>query len=133
MKSKNIFLGILSGINLIIFAYTIFVLFVSFGFGLIMLIPLILALITFVVLRKIKKFDTLRALKYANLVYFIPAGILAGFFLSIASIQIQRTAGMPMIDPIHQQCIDMCKNKTQEIVNAAADCLNNCIKNLTNK
>ena len=44
-----------------------------------------------------------------------------------------RTAGVMAIDPIYEQCTEMCRNVTQEITNATRDCINNCFENLRNK
>ncbi|MCF7907199.1 hypothetical protein K9K85_02890 [Patescibacteria group bacterium] len=133
MNGQKIFVGILTVLNLIWLGFSIFVLFKEPSTGLIMMIPLAIGLITFFITKKVKKFDTFRAFKYASIAFFIPAGIIfvLGFWYIGAGGE--RTAGVAMIDPLHEQCYEMCRNTTQEITNATRDCINNCLENLRNK
>jgi hypothetical protein len=133
MNGQKIFVGILTVINLIWLGFSIFVLFKEFSTGLIMMIPLAIGLITFFITKKVKKFDTFRAFKYASLGFFIPAGIIFALGFLYIGAGGGRTAGVPMIDPLHWQCYEMCRNATQEITNATRDCINNCLENLRNK
>lgn len=56
----------------------------EFSIGLIMMIPLGLGLIIFFIAKQVKKFDTLRALKYANLAAGL---ILVGIFYLMLKIK----------------------------------------------
>jgi protein tyrosine phosphatase len=97
------------------------------------MIPLAIGLITFFITKKVKKFDTFKAFKYASLGFFIPAGIIFVLGLFYIGAGGGRTAGVAMPDPIYQQCMETCRNTTQEITNATRDCINNCLENLRNK
>jgi len=133
MNGSKIFVGILSVINLIWLGFSVYVLTKEFSTGLIMMIPLAISLITFFITKKVKNFDTFRAFKYANLGFFIPAGIIfiLGFWYIGAGGG--RTAGIVAIDPVYEQCMQTCRNATQEMTNATRDCINNCLENLRNK
>jgi hypothetical protein len=121
---------ILSIINAIWIIYSINIMFThNLSKGLFFLIPIGLGSITFLILNKIKKFETIRALKYANLVSIIPIGIILILYNLFFRIIHQPLAG-GMVVPVSQQCWQMCRNTTQEVTNATMNCIENCIQNL---
>ena len=121
---------ILSIINAIWIIYSINIMFThNLSKGLFFLIPIGLGIITFLILNKIKKFETIRALKYANLVSIIPIGIILILYNLFFRIIPQPLSGT-MVDPVSEQCWQMCRNTTQEVTNATKECIEKCIQNL---
>ena len=101
--------------------------------GLFFLIPIGLGIITFLILNKVKHFETIRALKYANIVSIVPIGIILVLYMIFFRYISQPLAGKmvnPTVDPITEQCWQMCQNTTQEITTATRICIDNCIQNL---
>ena len=132
MEGQKVLVIILSFLNLIWLGLCALTLINSSEIGIFMLIPVLIGIITFVIVKIVKKFDTWRALKYANLAYFIPAGLLVVLFIFFG-MGVTRTAGIAPIDPLSEQCHQFCQNKTQEFTNATRDCIQNCLQNLRNK
>ena len=132
MNKQVILTVILSVINLTWFTYSIYLIFeYTLLKGLIHLIPIFLGLTIFLILKYVKHFELIRALKYANIVSIIPIGlllILYNFFFRVVE---QPLAGnMRMVDPLREKCTNICLNKTKEITNNTQACIENCINNL---
>ena len=131
MDKQKILTIILSIINGIWFLYCIFIILnYSMEKGLFFLIPIGLGIITFLILNKVKHFETIRALKYANIVSIIPIGIILVLYNLFFRVIPQVTAGMMEFDPVKDQCYQVCNYTTQEITNATRNCIENCIQNL---
>ena len=124
---------ILSGINVAWLLFSLSVFSRTQSTGLIMLIPLAIGMIAFVIMKKIKNFETIRALKYANLFSIVPIGIIIALYFLFFKVVQQPLAGIVAIDPVYKSCWQTCQNKTQEITNATYDCVQKCIENLRNK
>jgi len=131
MDKQKILTIILSIINAIWVLYSINIIIThNLSKGLFFLIPIGLGVITFLVLKRIKHFETIRALKYANIVSIIPMGIIFIIYNFFFKFIPQPTAGEIMIDPVSEQCYQTCQNITKEITNATRNCIKNCIQNL---
>ncbi|MBN2651516.1 MAG: hypothetical protein JXR63_03960 [Spirochaetales bacterium] len=77
MKANKIGITALTIVNIIWLSFSVFMITEQPVAGLIMLIPLGISLITFFIIKVVKKKTTFKALKYANLAFFIPAGIIS--------------------------------------------------------
>jgi amino acid transporter len=132
MDKQKILTIILSIINIAWLLFSLIVLLQEGSELIIMFLPLVIGLITFVILKKIRKFETIRALKYSNIAFIIPVGIMLGLYFLFYN-PIMRTAGSDVINPAHEQCYQLCQNKTQEFINATKNCIKTCLENLKNK
>ena len=130
MNKQVILTIILSVINLMWFAYSIYLIFkYTLLKGLIHLIPIFLGLITFLVIKYVRHFELILALKYANIVSIIPIGLLLILYNLFFQTAVQPLSGLAE-PPLHGKCTNICLNKTKEITNATHTCIENCINNL---
>lgn len=129
MRGQTVFVSILALINLVWLGITIFVLTKTPVIGIIMFIPILIGLITYFITKKIKKFETFKAFKYANIACCIPVGIVV-LLLIVFGFGMTRTAGVVAIDPITQQCLQACRNITKEVTNATETCIQTCYQNM---
>jgi hypothetical protein len=136
MEGQKIFVIILSIINLILFGFAAYWAIKSISPGLFLAVfPLLIGFITFIIVREVKKFEMLRALKYANIAFFvsylIPIGILIAYQLFFAPRAvalygvIQPKYGARM-DPIVEQCIQKCKDLPNETTKVIQACIDKC-------
>jgi hypothetical protein len=128
MDKQKIIVVILSIINLIWFIFSLYTI-SDLVSGFIMLFPLVIGVIIFFILKKIRNFETIRALKYANLTSIIPIGIIIVVYFLFFRIISQPLAGS-IVDPVHEQCYQTCTNITKEITNATNDCIQNCMQRI---
>jgi len=131
MEGQKIFVIISSIVNLVLFAFAIFILINQTNIGLfITLFPLIVGLITFFIVKKGKNFEMMRALKYFNITYFASFIIPIGIFIVFQNFSAPRAVAVygAQIDPFMQQCYQKCQelgNYTSEVVK---ECITNCKK-----
>ncbi len=82
MKRQKIFVIISSIINLALLGFALLLLINKSIFGLFLtLFPLTIGLITFFIVKKVKKFEIMRALKYSHIAYFASYLIPVGLFI----------------------------------------------------
>jgi hypothetical protein len=127
MNREKMLVCILFAINFLLVLATFWS---SYGLEMLFLIPAAAGAITFVVAKKVKKFSTLRSLKYANVAFLIPLGLIVVVLTSAGSLT-TRTAGVQVIDPDYMRCWNLCSNQTQELTNATQECLKKCMQNIT--
>jgi hypothetical protein len=134
MDKRKILVIILTIINALWLLFSLYILSDDLTTGLTMLIPIAIGAVTFLILNKIKKFEAIRALKYANLASILPIGIIIVSYFVFYRFVAQPLAGelVSIEDQVSGQCYRACMNKTQEVADAARACVQNC-SNLSNK
>ena len=81
MSAQKIFVIISSIINLALLLFALFILMNETSIGLFLtLFPLVVGLITFFIVKKVKNFELMRALKYFNIAYFASFALTIGIF-----------------------------------------------------
>ena len=138
MSGQKIFVIISSIINIALLGFALFVLMNEAGMGLFLtLFPLAVGLITFFIVKKVKNFEMIRALKYFNIAYFasylIPVGIFIVFQVYFAPRAValygvvQPEYGVRM-DPIIEQCYQKCRELVNQSSEVIRDCIDKCRK-----
>lgn len=131
MNSQTIFVVILSIVNIVLLGFALFVLTNETGIGLFLtLFPLTMGLITFFIVKKFKKFELMRALKYFNVAYFaffvLPVGIFILYFILFAP-RVVAMYGV-QLDPIVQECYMKCRTIANQTSEAIRSCIEKCRK-----
>lgn len=128
-KKKNkqdIFLPIALIINFFMLVFAIIVLTVTFKIGIILtLIPLSIGTLIFAILKKIKRYELNKALKYASITYVSTYMLVLVLFLLIIQPTTQTITQQTLrINPIIEECINKCQDTSKEI----RECIENCLK-----
>jgi hypothetical protein len=128
MSGQKIFVIISSIINIVLLGFALFILMNGTDIGLFLtLFPLAVGLITFFIVKKVKNFELMRALKYFNVAYFASFVLPVGIFVLYQIFFVPRVVAMygVQMDPVMEQCYQKCS----EIVNRTSEAFRNCIEN----
>lgn len=113
---------ILTTINALLLIFAIITITQNKTIGIIItLLPLSISILTYMILKKIKRHTTTNAIKKANITYLAVYLVLIIFFLLIMQTPAQTQT--LRINPAIEECITRC----QEINEQVRECINNCL------